>query len=72
MLDEWSEWRIGDESPVQMPRVAEELQLVAMKAIAAVREQMDESDRGRDGEQDRKVCPSICLHGWMFSAIAGS
>ena len=40
VLDERSERRIGDKSPVEMARVAEELQLVAMKAVAAVGEEM--------------------------------
>ena len=54
-LDERREWRIGDESPVEMARVAEELQLVAMKAVAAVGEQVQEGDGGGDGEEDRDV-----------------
>jgi hypothetical protein len=40
-----------------MTCVAEELQLVAMEAIAAVREQMDEGNRGHDGEKNHRVRP---------------
>ena len=52
VLDEWREGRIGDESPVEMARVGQELQLVAMKAVAVVGEQMEERDGGGDGEED--------------------
>jgi hypothetical protein len=60
MLDEWSEWRIGDEPPIKMPRVAEKLQLVAMKAIAAVREQMDDGNRRANADQNGEVGSVIC------------
>jgi hypothetical protein len=50
-LDKRREGRIGDESPVEMAGVAEELELVAMKAVAAVGEQMKKRDGGGDGEQ---------------------
>ena len=36
VLDKGSEGRIGDESPVEMAGIAEELELVAVKAVAAV------------------------------------
>ncbi len=55
MLDEGREWRIGDESPVEMAGVGEELEFVAMEAVAAVGEEMKEGDGGGDGEEMARV-----------------
>ena len=55
VLDEWSEGRIGDESPVEMPRVREELELVAMKAVTIVGKEMEEREGRGDGEEDGEI-----------------
>ena len=51
-LDKRRERRVSDESPIEMARVREELQLVAMKAVAAIGEDVEEHDGGGDGEED--------------------
>jgi hypothetical protein len=38
-----------------MARVTQELQLVAMKAVARICEQVHKRNGGRDGQQDRKI-----------------
>ena len=52
MLEKRREGRIGDESPIEMAGVAEELKLIAMKAVAVVGEQMDDRNGRRDGDED--------------------
>ena len=54
VLDERRERRIGDKTPIEMPRVGEELQLVAMEAVAAVGEQMAEGGGTGDGEYGQR------------------
>ena len=51
VLDEWSEWRVGNESPVEMACVGEELKLIAMEAVATVGEEMKDRDGSGDGER---------------------
>ena len=59
VLEEWRERRVGDESPVEVARIAEELEFVAVEAVAAVGEHVQERDGGGDGEQD-----GPCGPGW--------
>ena len=50
-LKERRHGRIGDESPVEVARIAEELEFVAVKAVAAVGGEVDQRDGGGDGKQ---------------------
>jgi hypothetical protein len=59
VLHKWRQRRVRHKSPVKMPRVAQELQLIAMEAVAIVGEQMDERDCGADADQDREVGSAI-------------
>ena len=52
VLDEGREGRIGDESPVEMAGIAEELEFVAMEAVAAVGEHVEQGDGGGEGEEE--------------------
>jgi hypothetical protein len=47
--------RIRHKTPVQMPRVTEKLELVAMKAVAAVGKQMQQGDGGGDSRQSQSI-----------------
>jgi hypothetical protein len=40
-------------SPVKMPRIAEKLEFIAVKAVAAIGEQVNERHRGGDGQQEQ-------------------
>ena len=35
-LDEWREWRVRHKAPIEMPSIRQELQLVAMKSVPAI------------------------------------
>ncbi len=50
VLDERRERGIGDEAPVEMARVGEELQFVAMEAVLAIGEEVAEGGDEGDGE----------------------
>ena len=52
VLDEWREWRVGDESPVEMAGIAEKLEFVAMKAVAAIGEDVEQGNGGGEGEKE--------------------
>ena len=70
VLHEWSEGRVSDESPVEVARVGEELQLVAMKAVAVVGEEMKERDGGGDGEEDGGIgCERGTRVGWSAERL---
>ena len=54
-LDEGRERRIGDKSPVEMARIAQELEFVAVKAVAAVGEHVKQRDGGGNAKQNRPI-----------------
>ena len=54
-LEEGRERRVGDKAPVEVARIGEELQLVAMEAVAAVGEDVREREDGGDGGKDKRV-----------------
>jgi hypothetical protein len=51
VFDKGRKGRIGHESPVEMAGVGEELEFVAVEAVAAVGEQMQQGDGGRDADE---------------------
>jgi hypothetical protein len=59
VLDEWCEWRIGDKSPVQVPGIAQKLELIAMKTVAIIREQMNDHLDRCNSEQHGHVGPRM-------------
>ena len=61
VLNERRERGIGDKAPVEMARIGEELQLVAMETVAAVGEQMEERDGGSDADDGKTVAGRVAL-----------
>ena len=47
VFEKWREGRIGDESPIEVAGVAEELKFIAMKAVAAVGGDVDDMPQRR-------------------------
>ena len=52
VLEERRQRRIGYESPVEVARIAQELEFVTVKSVAAVGEDVDERDGGGDEEKN--------------------
>ena len=55
MFEKGCHRRVCDESPVEVAGVAEELQLIAVKAVAIVGGQMKKRNRRCDGKQEDVV-----------------
>ena len=71
MLHKWRERRVRYESPIEMARVREKLQLVAMKAVAIVGEQMEERNRGRNCSENTCVGPARAAAGLVVEVDCG-
>jgi hypothetical protein len=54
-LKERRERRVGDKAPVEVARVREELQLVAMESVAVIGQDVGEREGGGDGGEDKCV-----------------
>ena len=61
-LNEGRERRICYESPVEMACIAEKLQFIAVKAVAAVGEDVKKGKGSGDGDEDQPVTGAGC-HG---------
>jgi hypothetical protein len=59
VLEEWRKGWIGNKSPVEVLRVREELEFVAMKAVAAIRKEMKDRDGGGNSEEDPEINPGM-------------
>ena len=68
-LNEGRERRIGNKSPVEVAGIAEKLQFVAVKSIAAVREDVKKRKRGGDSDEDDPVTAAGCSGRYCFQFV---
>jgi hypothetical protein len=60
-LHEWRKRRIRHESPVKMAGIAEELEFVAMEAVAAIGEHVNQGHCRGDGKQPGPLWPGLAI-----------
>src|ERR1700683_1127567 len=69
--DEWCEGRVGDEAPVEVPRIVERRELVAMEAVLAVGKCVERESKSRHREQGSQCRGRFHLaYSTLFRAIA--
>src|SRR5581483_2637244 len=56
--------RISDEAPIEMPRVAQELELIAMETILSIGDDVRESERGGNSDEYEGIA-GCCLDAWL-------